>query len=110
MDIKGTKVLGVNVDEETRCKHYHTDKDIIAIKFKCCNTYYPCYECHQEIAEHEAKVWGKDQQNERAILCGACGHELSIKDYMGCDYTCPSCQSHFNPACQRHYDLYFQTS
>ncbi|MEI2340752.1 hypothetical protein V8V71_18610, partial [Priestia megaterium] len=39
-------VKGDTVDSETRCMHYRTDKDIIAIKFYCCNTYYPCYQCH----------------------------------------------------------------
>ena len=29
-------VYGSIVDHETRCIHYHTQLDIIAIKFKCC--------------------------------------------------------------------------
>ena len=47
------KVYGSLVDNETRCIHYHTFLDIIAIKFKCCEKYYPCYQCHNEqIAKH----------------------------------------------------------
>lgn len=37
------KVYGSLIDTETRCRHYFTEEDIIAIKFKCCNKYYPCY-------------------------------------------------------------------
>ncbi len=29
---------GSLIDTETRCRHYFTEEDIIAIKFKCCNT------------------------------------------------------------------------
>lgn len=36
-------VKGVALDANTRCRHYGTDKDIIAIKFKCCETFYACY-------------------------------------------------------------------
>lgn len=31
------KVYGSLIDTETRCRHYFTEEDIIAIKFKCCN-------------------------------------------------------------------------
>lgn len=43
------KVYGSLIDTETRCRHYFTEEDIIAIKFKCCNKYYPCYKCHNEL-------------------------------------------------------------
>ena len=29
--------------------------DVIAIKFKCCNKYYPCYKCHEEHESHAIK-------------------------------------------------------
>lgn len=29
------KVYGSLIDTETRCRHYFTEEDIIAIKFKC---------------------------------------------------------------------------
>ena len=40
------EVLGVNLDPQTRCEHYHGPTDIIAIKMKCCGRYYACKECH----------------------------------------------------------------
>jgi hypothetical protein len=32
--IHGTEVIGVEIDEESRCAHYHSERDIIPIKFK----------------------------------------------------------------------------
>lgn len=102
-----SKVKGNLVDKETRCSHYHTVKDIIAIKFKCCDTYYSCYQCHTEHANHDLKRWTKNEFTEKAILCGKCKHELTISEYMTSNSTCPNCNSSFNPACSNHYDLYF---
>lgn len=107
--IKGVVVYGKPVDNQTRCVHYQTSLDIIAIKFKCCDTYFPCYSCHEETTNHEAQVWPVQEFNQKAILCGVCGNELSISDYMACDNTCPKCSSLFNPGCKNHYHLYFET-
>lgn len=103
------EVLGALVDAQTRCAHYHGELDIIAIKFKCCDRWFPCYECHAETADHPAQIWRKDEFDTKAILCGACGHQLSVNEYLNCDSTCPNCQSRFNPNCARHYHLYFET-
>lgn len=101
-------VKGDTVDSETRCTHYHTDKDIIAIKFYCCHTYYPCYQCHNGHADHDIKRWPKAMFNEKAILCGVCKHELSINEYLTCNSTCPHCRSSFNPGCSLHGHIYFE--
>jgi uncharacterized CHY-type Zn-finger protein len=107
-NVNGHEVRGVDVDQQTKCRHYHSDKDIIAIKFKCCETYYPCHLCHQETAGHPAEVWKKERRSEKAVLCGACGNELSINEYMMCHSKCPNCAAAFNPGCELHYDLYFE--
>ncbi|WP_373520866.1 CHY zinc finger protein [Aquiflexum sp.] len=109
IEIGEIKVFGKSIDKHTRCLHWHSQLDIIAIKFKCCEKYYPCFSCHEEEADHEHKVWPKSEYGEKAILCGICGNELSIKDYMDSDNTCPHCQSGFNPGCSNHYHLYFET-
>ena len=31
--------------------------DVIAIKFKCCDKYYPCYKCHDEHESHSIQRW-----------------------------------------------------
>jgi uncharacterized CHY-type Zn-finger protein len=103
-----SQVYGKVIDDNTRCEHYHSPVDIIAIKFKCCDRYYPCFQCHQEIADHPAEIWNKDEWDEKAILCGVCKTELSIKEYMDSGEHCPNCRSAFNPNCSKHYHLYFQ--
>jgi len=107
--IRGVNVFGKPVDNQTRCVHWHSELDIIAIKFKCCDKYYPCFSCHEEEADHEPQVWPKAEFDQKAILCGVCGNELSIQDYMNSNNTCPTCKSGFNPGCSKHYHLYFQT-
>jgi len=102
------KVKGKLVDDQTRCEHYHSPLDIIAIKFKCCEEYYPCYKCHEECADHEAEVWKREEWDTKAILCGVCKEELTINEYMSSGNYCPRCQSAFNPGCSKHYHLYFE--
>ncbi|EHJ08010.1 CHY zinc finger protein [Staphylococcus simiae] len=101
------KIFGSIIDSESRCKHYHTGLDIIAIKFKCCQKYYPCYKCHNEHESHQIKRWPESQFNEHVIFCGACKHEMTINDYMLVE-NCPHCHSHFNQRCKFHYHLYFE--
>ena len=108
MNHRTIEIKGKLVDMQTRCVHYHSDLDIIAIKFKCCDTYYPCFSCHEEVAGHSAQVWGKNEFNVLAILCGACKKELTIRQYMESQATCPHCEAAFNPKCSNHYHLYFE--
>ncbi len=107
--IRGINVFGKPVDNQTRCVHWHSELDIIAIKFKCCDKYYPCFSCHEEEADHDHQVWPKAEFDQKAILCGVCGNELTIEDYMDSNNTCPTCKSGFNPGCSKHYHLYFET-
>lgn len=108
MDGLTVKVLGTIVDSFTRCTHYHSDKDIIAIKFHCCKEYYPCYLCHQEHADHPISVWPKEEFYTKAILCGNCQNELTINEYLNSQSICPTCKTAFNPGCKLHYHLYFE--
>lgn len=100
-------MLGPTVDDETRCIHYRTPLDVIAIRFACCGEYYPCHLCHAETAGHPAGQWPLEDRGERAVLCGVCRHELRIDDYLVSD-ACPSCAAAFNPGCKLHTELYFQ--
>lgn len=101
------KIYGYIIDNETRCKHYHSEKDIIAIKFKCCQKYYPCYKCHEECEDHTISLWGKEEFNELAIICGVCKKEHTISEYLQTD-RCVNCHSVFNSGCRNHYHLYFE--
>ncbi|MFC7442246.1 CHY zinc finger protein [Laceyella putida] len=100
-------IHGAVVDEETRCAHYHGEWDIIAIKFACCGRYYPCIKCHQEAENHEAVPWKREEWDLKAVYCGGCKQELSIRDYLSAEGTCPACGRKFNPGCRKHWPLYF---
>ncbi|MFJ3491214.1 CHY zinc finger protein [Leifsonia aquatica] len=99
-------MLGPTVDDQTRCIHYRTELDVIAIRFACCGEYYPCHLCHAEAADHPAQAWPEGSGAERAVLCGVCGEELTIDAYLGVD-GCPGCGAAFNPGCKLHRHLYF---
>jgi uncharacterized CHY-type Zn-finger protein len=101
-------VSGIDLDAQTRCVHYNGGLDIVAIKMKCCDVYYACKDCHDALANHAIEVWPCDQWGQPAVLCGACGTELSINEYLGCFDKCPTCESLFNPGCRNHYRFYFE--
>jgi uncharacterized CHY-type Zn-finger protein len=101
-------VFGVDLDEQTRCAHWRSALDVIAIKMKCCGVYYACKDCHDELAGHEIRTWRRTEWGAAAILCGVCGSELSIGQYMGCANSCPACGADFNPGCRDHYPFYFE--
>ena len=101
-------VCGTQVNSRTQCAHYFSERDIIAIKHKCCDTFYACIKCHNEVASHPAQVWPRHEFDEAAVYCGNCHSTLTIKEYLGCDNGCPSCQAAFNPGCATHYHLYFE--
>lgn len=100
-------VRGVDVDAETRCAHYADDHDVVALAFPCCDGFYPCYRCHDAVADHDREVWPASERDARAVLCGACGETLAIAAYVDGDHACPHCGHAFNPGCAGHYDRYF---
>jgi uncharacterized CHY-type Zn-finger protein len=105
--IHGIPVHGVEIDARSGCAHYRSPLDLIAIKFKCCQTYYACSQCHEQEVDHPTQVWPRAEFGEPAILCGACGRELTITAYLQCEAVCPCCRASFNPGCRQHYHLYF---
>jgi uncharacterized CHY-type Zn-finger protein len=101
------EVRGIRVDERTRCAHYDSPLDIIAIKMKCCRTYFACKDCHDALADHSLEPWPREERAEAAVLCGACGTELTIAEYLESCNRCPSCGAPFNPGCRMHHGYYF---
>lgn len=106
--VAGVEVRGVGVDDETRCAHYATDLDVVAIEFACCETFFPCYRCHDALSDHDAGVWPSSSFGESAVLCGACGETTPIETYLESPLACPNCSTAFNPGCRDHYDRYFE--
>src|SRR5665213_1440731 len=66
------QIFGKPIDEQTRCVHYGTQADVVAIEFACCRRFYPCHLCHEETADHPARQWSRGSRGEKAILCGVC--------------------------------------
>ncbi|ELZ42735.1 zinc finger CHY domain protein [Halorubrum saccharovorum DSM 1137] len=129
---------GVAVDPETRCAHWDSAVDVVALRFGCCETYYPCDACHDAATDHEAEPWPRDRFDEAAVLCGACGATLTAREYLDGDSegqspsgnrappddgeaqraagsrerpdddACPRCDAAFNPGCRAHRDRYFE--
>jgi uncharacterized CHY-type Zn-finger protein len=108
--VKEMVVKGKVVDGMTRCIHYHSELDIIAVKFACCGQYYPCYFCHQEAENHPVIRWSVRHLHEKAVFCGVCRHEMTLKEYLQGAGACPSCRAKFNPGCRKHWQYYFDRS
>ena len=105
LSIAGYPIMGFPVDDESRCIHYHSPLDIVAIKFPCCNQFSPS---HDQVSGHTASRWRQDRRDLKAVLCGAYGYELSIEEYLTAGEQCPSCKALFNPGCRNHHHLYFE--
>ena len=98
---------GVLVDDESRCVHYHTDKDIVALQCYECQKYYACYQCHNALETHTFTPYPLSLKEDRPILCGSCKKILTYEEYSK-KSSCPYCKAAFNPACQNHYSIYFR--
>ncbi len=103
-------VLGVALDDQSRCAHYHGPHDIVAIRFKCCGKYYACKDCHAALADHAIAVWPESEWTTLASRCGACAVEMTIQDYLSGEARCPACGAGFNPRCRYHHHVYFDVS
>ncbi|CAK7232944.1 helper of tim [Sporothrix eucalyptigena] len=102
-------VHGVVVQTQTQCAHWHSDRDIIAIRHKCCGNFYACISCHEALAGHPPATWRKTERDAvPVVLCGHCRRQLTIAEYLASGNACPGCSAAFNPGCARHYDLYFE--
>lgn len=106
--LHGVRVLGIGVDAQTRCAHYHAPWDVVALKFKCCGGWYPCIDCHRAVADHAVAVWPIAERSAQAVLCGVCGARLAIDEYLAAASACPRCGAAFNPGCALHHHLYFE--
>ncbi|KAL6940858.1 hypothetical protein ACO0QE_004776 [Hanseniaspora vineae] len=112
-------IKGLLVDDESRCEHWHSDLDVVALKFKCCPAvYYCCYSCHLEVnnidpetgsapnGQHQIEKFSRSDDTVKLIMCGACKTEMTFTEYTK-NMKCYNCKHDFNPRCKLHYDLYF---
>ena len=80
-EIRGINIYGKPVDQQTRCQHWHSDLDIIAIKIHCCAKNYPCFSCHEETADHSPSVSHTDVNNNTIFPCGFVSKLMSTAYY-----------------------------
>lgn len=110
LDLTGSfpkDVYGDVLDAETRCLHYHSELDVIALRCFACRRYYPCYHCHDKYEDHAYLAY-PSQLDHPIVLCGVCHQEMTVGDYRAGEGHCPNCQVSFNPGCYRHEDIYFK--
>ncbi len=105
-DASSLPVRGPSIDDETRCVHYGTALDIVALRAPCCEAWYPCHLCHAAVADHPLEVIPRSEHHLPAALCGICRATMSVPEYLAAD-SCPSCGAAFNPGCALHAHLYF---
>lgn len=101
-------VHGVDLDPQTRCAHWHSAFDVVAIQMRCCGQFYACRECHDELEDHPVEVWPRKEWDARAVLCGVCRATLTVREYIEGPSRCPGCGAGFNPGCKGHQGLYFE--
>eukprot|EP00656_Telonema_subtile_P040784 TRINITY_DN45863_c0_g1_i1.p1 TRINITY_DN45863_c0_g1~~TRINITY_DN45863_c0_g1_i1.p1 ORF type:complete len:141 (+),score=12.65 TRINITY_DN45863_c0_g1_i1:58-480(+) len=111
MDAPGHTVHGMLEDyTHSRCFHWHSELDVLALLAPCCSKFYSCADCHNAIEAHQLEPWpASTSPGTTALLCGVCGHGFSLTQYLspGFDSRCPSCEASFNPRCRKHWPLYF---
>lgn len=100
------RVHGLPLDAQTRCEHYRGPADVVAIRFRCCDVFFPCFACHDAVAGHPPLRWRLDERDAEAVLCGVCARTIAIDVYVAVD-ACPHCAAAFNPGCRLHRHLYF---
>lgn len=98
----------MEVDAETRCAHWHSAVDIVAIRLRCCDRFFACKECHAALADHPLVRWPVTEHDAPAVLCGRCRAVLSVREYLEGGAACPRCGAGFNPRCALHHPDYFE--
>ena len=99
-------VRGPAIDAQTRCVHYGSALDVVALRAPCCDAWYPCHLCHAAVADHPLEVIPRAEHQLPAALCGVCRATMTVPEYLAAD-SCPGCGAAFNPGCATHAHLYF---
>ena len=90
----------------SRCTHWHSELDVLAIQAPCCGKYYACASCHDACEDHSLRPWPASTPVEQdALLCGVCRHNYSIREYISGSEppSCPECGVNMNPGCKLHW-------
>lgn len=91
---------------ESRCSHWHSELDVLAIQAPCCQKFYACASCHDACEDHSLEPWPSSTSVEHnALLCGVCRHSYSIRAYINGPEPprCQACGVDMNPGCKLHW-------
>ena len=104
--------VGLTRFAASRCAHWHSELDVLALQSSCCGKFYACASCHDECEDHPLQPWPADTPlDTEAQMCGVCRQRISILAYInGPDPpACPNpqCRAPMNPGCKLHWPLYF---
>ncbi|WP_438835700.1 CHY zinc finger protein [Streptococcus pluranimalium] len=58
---------GIVIDDNSRCQHYHSSQNIVALKYADCHSYYACYKCHGAMESHSFKATSADEV--KPVIC-----------------------------------------
>ncbi|CAM4272370.1 CHY zinc finger protein [Weissella hellenica] len=97
------KIYGLALDDDGRCQHYHTQRDVVALACDQCQQFFACYLCHNALKDHS---FVPTNEASTEILCGHCRHVMNFQAYS--KGVCPECHYAFNPKCKLHHDVYFK--
>ncbi len=101
-------IRGVDVFPDGRCRHWYQETDVVCFRFACCQGVWACRACHDDVADHPATPWPRDDP-QPAVLCGACGFSYTAKAYLAREAEACLCCSHgWNPKCRDHEADYFE--
>lgn len=103
--MKVMEIRGRNIDEDGRCAHYRSERDVVANRCATCREYWACHACHRALADHPFGRMAVDDPT--SAMCGVCGHMMGYPTYSRAT-ACPSCGHPFNPGCAAHAPLYFE--
>jgi len=71
----------------------------------CCGKSYAGHDRHTEHERHSPERWPRERLDTPAVLCGACGHVLTIRECVDSGHRCPACGGGFSPGCDLHHPL-----
>lgn len=68
------RLKGALLDDKTRCVHYHSPLDVVALQCYHCRTFYPCFECHNEQEDHTFMPWPKNSSTRACDFMWCVAH------------------------------------
>ncbi len=87
-------------------QHYHSTLDIVALKcFESVSEVLPL-SSHDSLGEHSFRAYPLSVEAGQGPYLWRLSVEMTVRNIRGSSLS--QCHSAFNPACSKHYDIYFE--